>query len=168
MVLLEAAGNGSISYWNGLHLVRGAPEHIRSDNGPEFVAKSLPRWLDRACVKTLFVAKASPWENGNIESFNSRFRQELLDRELFLGQEDARRCVDRWHLDYNHHRPHNSLGYAPPAGFAARWAASAPGPAAQRASIQTSRFSHTGWHIDRGKTKSVRRVKEASRAAASG
>jgi len=89
-----------------LFAVRGAPEHIRSDNGPEFVAKSIRRWLDQACVKTLFVAKASPWENGprlsgNGESFNSRFRQELLDRELFLGLEGARWCVDRWRLDYN-------------------------------------------------------------------
>ena len=117
-----------------LFAVRGAPEHIRSDNGPEFVAKSLRRWLDRACVKTLFVAKARPWENGYIESFNSRFRQELLDRELFLGLEDARWCVDRWLLDYNHCRPHSSLGYVPPAEFAARWAASTPGPAQPTAS----------------------------------
>lgn len=112
-----------------LFAVRGAPEHIRSDNGPEFVANSVRRWLDRACVKTLFVAKSSPWENGYIESFNSRFRQELLDRELFLGLEDARWCVDRWRLDYNHYRPHSSLGYIPPAEFAARWPTSAPGPA---------------------------------------
>ena len=61
-------------------------------------------------MKTLFVAKSSPWENGYVESFNSRFRQELLDRELFLGLEDARWCVDRWWLDYNHDRPHSSLG----------------------------------------------------------
>ncbi len=112
-----------------LFAVRGAPEHLRSDNGPEFVAGSVRRWLDRACVKTLFVAKSSPWENGYIESFNSRFRQELLDRELFLGLEDARWCVDRWRLDYNHYRPHSSLGYVPPAEFAARWPTSAPGPA---------------------------------------
>ena len=84
-----------------LFAVRGAPEHIRSDNGPEFVAQSVRRWLGRASVKTLYVAKSSPWENGYVESFNSRFRQELLDRELFLGLEDARWCVDRWRLDYN-------------------------------------------------------------------
>ena len=112
-----------------LFAVRGAPEHIRSDNGPEFVAGSVRRWLARACVKTLFVAKSSPWENGYVESFNSRFRQELLDRELFLGLEDARWCVDRWRLDYNHYRPHSSLGYVPPAEFAARWPSSAPGSA---------------------------------------
>lgn len=112
-----------------LFAVRGAPEHIRSDNGPEFVARTVRRWLDRANVKTLYIAKASPWENGYVESFNSRFRQELLDRELFLGLDDARWVIDRWRLDYNHHRPHSSLGYQAPAEFAAGWAASAPGPA---------------------------------------
>lgn len=110
------------------------------------------RWLDRACVKTLFVAKSSPWENGYVESFNSRFRQELLDRELFLGLEDARWCVDRWRLDYNHYRPHSSLGYVPPAEFAARWPTSAPGPASatpqqapplRRASGVTSHYPDT-------------------------
>ena len=109
--------------------VRKRPEHIRSDDGPEFVARSVRRWLDQANVGTLYVAKSSPWENGCIESFNSRFRAELLDRELFLGLEDARWIVDRWRLDYNHRRPHGSLGYVPPAEFAARWPASAPGPA---------------------------------------
>ncbi|TWT94842.1 hypothetical protein Pla108_36930 [Botrimarina colliarenosi] len=85
-------------------------------------------------MKTLYVAKSSPWENGYIESFNSRFRQELLDRELFLGLEDARWCVDRWRLDYNHYRPHSSLGYNPPAEFADRCPAPAPGPAQPTAS----------------------------------
>lgn len=112
-----------------LFAVRGAPEHIRSDNGPEFVARSVRRWLGRAGVKTLYVAKSSPWENGYVESFNSRFRAELLNRELFLGLEDARWVIDRWRLDYNHRRPHSSLGYLPPAEFAARWPTSAPGPA---------------------------------------
>ena len=103
-----------------LFAVRGAPEHLRSDNGPEFVAQAVTRWLDRAGVKTLFIAKGSPWENGYVESFNSRFRDELLDRELFVGLEDARWVVDRWRLDYNHQRPHSSLGYQTPAAFAAR------------------------------------------------
>jgi len=103
-----------------LFAVRGAPEHIRSDNGPEFVARAVTRWLHRAGVKTLFIAKGSPWENGYVESFNSRFRDELLDRELFVGREDARWVVDQWRLDYNHHRPHSALGYQTPAAFAAR------------------------------------------------
>ena len=109
-----------------LFAVRGAPEHLRSDNGPEFIAQAVTRWLDRADVKTLFVAKGSPWENGYVESFNIRFRDALLDRELFLGLADARWVVDRWRLDYNHHRPHSSLDYQTPAEFAARCAASAP------------------------------------------
>lgn len=104
--------------------VRAAPEFIRSDNGPEFVAREVTRWLDRANVKTLFIAKGSPWENGYVESFNSRFRDELLDRELFLGLEDARWVIDRWRLDYNHHRVHSALHYQTPAAFAAGWLAS--------------------------------------------
>ena len=107
-----------------LFAIRGAPEHLRSDNGPEFVAQEVTRWLERATVKTLFIAKGSPWENGYVESFNSRFRDELLDRELFLGLADARWVVDRWRLDYNHRRPHSSLEYQTPAEFAARFAAS--------------------------------------------
>ena len=102
-----------------LFAVRGAPEHLRSDNGPEFVARAVTRWLDRTGVKTLLIAKGSPWENGYVESFNSRFRDELLDREIFTSLEDARWVVDRWRLDYNHHRPHSSLQYQTPAAFAA-------------------------------------------------
>jgi putative transposase len=118
--------------------VRGAPEFIRSDNGPEFVAREVTRWLDRARVKTLFVAKGSPWENGYVESFNSRFRDELLDRELFLGLEDARWVIDRWRLDYNHHRVHSALDYQTPAAFAVGWLASVRAtPSLQQASRTT-------------------------------
>lgn len=109
-----------------LFAVRGAPEHLRSDNGPEFVAQEVTRWLERAAVKTLFIAKGSPWENGYVESFNSRFRDELLDRELFLSLAEVRWVVDRWRLDYNHRRPHSALEYQTPAAFAARCAASTP------------------------------------------
>lgn len=118
--------------------VRGAPEFIRSDNGPEFVAREVTRWLGRASVKTLFIAKGSPWENGYVESFNSRFRDELLDRELFLGLEDARWVIDRWRLDYNHHRVHSALDYQTPAAFAAGWLASVrPTASLQQASRTT-------------------------------
>ncbi len=108
-----------------LFAVRGVPEHLRSDNGPEFVAREVTRWLYQAGVKTLFIAKGSPWENGYVESFNSRFRDELLNRELFIGLEDARWSVDRWRLDYNHQRPHSSLDYLTPAEYSARCIASA-------------------------------------------
>ena len=102
-----------------LFAIRGTPEHIRSDNGPEFVAKSVRRWLDRAAVKTLFIAKGSPWENGYVESFNGKLRDELLNRELFLSLEEARWLIDRWRADYHHRRPHSALDYQTPAAYAA-------------------------------------------------
>jgi len=102
-----------------LFAVRGTPQHIRSDNGPEFVAKSVRHWLDRAAVKTLFIAKSSPWENGYVESFNGKLRDELLNRELFLSLEEACWVIDRWRLDYNHRRIHSALDYQTPAAYAA-------------------------------------------------
>jgi len=87
--------------------------------GPEFVAKTVPRWLERSDVKTLFIAKGSPWKNGCIESFNGKLRDDLLNRELFLSLEEARWVIDRWRLDYNHHRIHSSLNYQTPAAYAA-------------------------------------------------
>ena len=94
------------------------PQHIRSDNGPEFVAKAVCRWLEKADVKTLFVAKGSPWENGYVESFNGKLRDELLNREIFLSLDEVRWVMDRWRLDYNHHRIHTALGYQTPAAYA--------------------------------------------------
>ena len=99
--------------------VRGTPTHIRSDNGPEFVSKVICRWLKEADVKTLFIAKGSPWENGYVESFNDTLRDELLNREIFLSFEEACWVIDRWRLDYNHHRIHSSLDYQTPAAYAA-------------------------------------------------
>ena len=83
------------------------------------MAKAVCRWLEKADVKTLFVAKGSPWENGYIESSGGKLRDELLNRELFLSQEEASWVIDRWRLDYNHHRIHSSLEYQTPAAFAA-------------------------------------------------
>ena len=96
-----------------LFAVRGTPEHIRSDNGPEFVSKVICRGLKQADVKTLFIAKGSPWENGYIDSFNGTLRDELLNHQIFLSFEEACRVIDRWRLDYNHHRIHSSLDYQP-------------------------------------------------------
>ena len=115
-----------------LFLVRGEPDYIRSDNGPEFTAKKVKKWLAEMNVKTLFIEPGSPWENGYIESFNSHLRDECLDREIFVSIEELRYVVERWRLDYNHHRPHSSLGYMTPAVYAASCRASAPacqGPA---------------------------------------
>ncbi len=109
-----------------LFAVRGVPKHLRSDNGPEFVAKELRKWLDQSEVETLFIAPGSPWENGYVESFNGKLRDELLNGEIFLSLEEIRWVIDRWRLDYNHHRPHSSLNYQTPATFAARCLTSAP------------------------------------------
>jgi putative transposase len=94
---------------------RGVPEHIRSDNGSEFTAKAVRSWLSRLGVRTLYIEPGSPWENGYIESFNGKLRDELLDREVFDTLLEAKVLVERWKLEYNHIRPHSSLGYRPPA-----------------------------------------------------
>jgi putative transposase len=102
-----------------LAAVRDALEHLRSDNGPEFVAKEIQAWLARACVRTLYVQKASPWENGYVESFNGRLRDELLDRELFLSLPEARFVLDGWRMDSSHRRPHGGLKWITPAAYVA-------------------------------------------------
>jgi putative transposase len=94
---------------------RGVPEHIRSDNGPEFTAKAVRRWLGAVGVKTLFIAPGSPWENGYVESFNGKVRDELLNAELFDTLREAQVLTERWRRAYNTVRPHSSLGYRPPA-----------------------------------------------------
>lgn len=98
--------------------VRGAPKFIRSDNGPEFIAQAIRDWLKAAGVETLYIAPGSPWENAYSESFNSRFRDELLDRELFTSLAEARVLSEDYKLEYNHRRPHSALRYATPAAFA--------------------------------------------------
>jgi putative transposase len=98
-----------------LFIFRGIPEHIRSDNGPEFTAKAVRRWLNRLGVKTLFIEPGSPWENGYIESFNGKLRDELLDREIFTNLEEAKVLIKQWRKEYNQVSPHSALGYRPPA-----------------------------------------------------
>ena len=98
-----------------LFIFRGVPEHIRSDNGPEFTAKVVRSWLNRLGVKTLFIEPGSPWENGYIESFNGKLRDELLSREVFTTLLEARILIEYWRKEYNHIRPHSSLRYRPPA-----------------------------------------------------
>ena len=98
-----------------LFLQHGPPEHIRSDNGPEFIAKALREWLGRIGVKTLYITPASPWENGYCESFNSKLRDELLAREIFYDLREAKALIEGWRYHYNTARPHSSLGYKPPA-----------------------------------------------------
>ncbi len=98
-----------------LFVFRGIPEHIRSDNGPEFTAKAIRKWLARMGVKTLFIEPGSPWENGYIESFNGKLRDELLNREIFTTLTEAKVLITGWRKEYNQVRPHSAKGYKPPA-----------------------------------------------------
>ena len=104
-----------------LFLEYGIPEHIRSDNGPEFVAKAVRDWLADLEVTTLFIEPASPWENGYIESFNGKLRDELLNGEVFYTLKEAQILVANWRRLYNGLRPHSSLGQRPPAPETIVW-----------------------------------------------
>jgi len=101
-----------------LFITRGIPDHIRSDNGSEFTAKSIREWLPKLGVKTLYIDPGSPWENGYNESFNGRFRDEFLNGEIFYTLKEAEVLTEQWRHLYNHVRPHSSLGYRPPAPLA--------------------------------------------------
>ncbi|MGO9074054.1 MAG: IS3 family transposase [Terriglobales bacterium] len=96
-------------------LVRGIPEHIRSDNGPEFIAGELRKWLGKLGTKTLYIEPGSPWENGYCESFNGKLRDEFLNGEIFYSLKEAQILTERWRVEYNTERPHSALGYKPPA-----------------------------------------------------
>ena len=96
-------------------LVKGIPEYIRSDNGPEFVAKKLRKWLSDVGAKTLYIEPGSPWENGYCESFNGKLRDECLNGEIFYSLKEAQIIIECWRVHYNTLRPHSSLGYRPPA-----------------------------------------------------
>jgi transposase InsO family protein len=109
-----------------LFVMYGVPEAIRSDNGPEFVAKAIQDWLSPLEVATLYIEPGSPWQNGYAESFHSRLRDELLNMEEFDSVRHARAHASAWREDYNGYRPHSSLGGLPPDEFARRCADSAP------------------------------------------
>jgi putative transposase len=98
---------------------RGEPAFIRSDNGPEFIAKAVKQWLDLSGVKTLYIEPGSPWENAYSETFISRFSDELLKREVFTNLLEAKVLIEDYRSYYNHHRPHSALGYQTPAEFVA-------------------------------------------------
>jgi transposase InsO family protein len=98
-----------------LFIFRAIPDYIRSDNGPEFTAKAVRSWLGRMGVKTLFIEPGSPWENGYIESFNGKLRDELLNREVFTTLIEAKVLIENWRQEYNTVRPHSALRYRPPA-----------------------------------------------------
>lgn len=104
-----------IDMLSDLFILRGVPGHIRSDNGPEFVAKAVQEWIASVGARTAYIAPGSPWENGYIESFNARMRDELLNGEIFYTLKEARIIIESWRQHYNRVRPHASLGYRPPA-----------------------------------------------------
>jgi transposase InsO family protein len=94
---------------------RGTPEHIRSDNGPEFLAEDLRKWLAKVGTGTLYIEPGSPWENGYCESFNGKLRDECLNGEIFYSLKEAQIVIEKWRVEYNTRRPHSALGYRPPA-----------------------------------------------------
>lgn len=98
-----------------LFIERGVPEHVRSDNGSEFIASAVRIWFKKLKVQPLFITPGSPWENGYIESFNGKLRDELLNGEIFNTLKEAEIMIERWRRHYNTKRPHSSLGYKPPA-----------------------------------------------------
>ena len=98
-----------------LFIIRGFPEYIRSDNGPEFVVKSVRNWISAVGAKTAYIEPGSPWENGFCESFNARFRDEFLNGEIFYTLKEAKILIEQWRVHYNTLRPHSSLNWKPPA-----------------------------------------------------
>ena len=104
-----------------LFVERGAPTYLRSDNGGEFTAIAVREWLEQVGVTTLFIEPGSPWENGYVESFNGKLRDELLNGEIFYTLQEAQIIIERWRREYNTFRPHSSLGYRPPAPETQQW-----------------------------------------------
>lgn len=104
-----------IDVLSDLFILRGVPGHVRSDNGPEFIARAVREWIVAVGAKTAFIEPGSPWENGYCESFNSKLRDELLNGEIFYSLAEARIVIEGWRQHYNTQRPHSSLGYKPPA-----------------------------------------------------
>jgi transposase InsO family protein len=107
-----------------LFIARGIPDHIRSDNGPEFIAVALRQWIAAVGAKTAYIEPGSPWENGYVESFNGKLRDELLNGEIFYTLAEAKIVIEQWRKHYNTKRPHSSLGYRPPAPRVISWPAS--------------------------------------------
>ena len=108
-----------------LFLLRGVPAHIRSDQGSEFIAEAVQSWIGAVGARTAYIERGSPWENGYVESFNGRLRDELLNGEIFTTLKEAQVVIEAWRQHYNRVRPHSSLGYKPPAPEVVAWPASA-------------------------------------------
>jgi putative transposase len=106
--------NEPILFWVAAIARYGVPEHLRSDNGPEFISACMQDWLKAQEIKMLYIKPGSPWENGHIESFHDKLRDECLNRELFSNLHEARVILESWRVEYNERRPHSSLGYCTP------------------------------------------------------
>lgn len=119
------SGDDLVSVLSDLFTIRGVPEFIRSDNGPEFVSRSVRDFLGFIDVGTSYIEPGSPCQNGYVESFHSRLRDECLACELFFSLDEAKEVIECWRQTYNHRRPHSGLGGLTPAEFASHWAASA-------------------------------------------
>ena len=130
----RALRSADVLEWMGKAIEQhGAPQYLRSDNGPEFIAKEVQRWLAANEIKTIYIEPASPWQNGFVESFHGRFRDECLNREQLWTLTEARVIIEDYRHEYNHHRPHSKLGYQSPARFAATQAIPSQAPVALRA-----------------------------------
>ena len=126
----------------------GVPEHLRSDNGPEFIAYAIQDWLQEKRVKAIYIKPGSPWENGHIESFHDKFRDECLNREIFGSLLEAKVLVEQWRIDYNTNRPHSSLRYQTPQEVADHWQTSLrASPSATSASPQRNINNRTELHF---------------------
>ena len=119
--------NDVIDLFADVMVERGVPEYIRSDNGPEMIAKVLRNWLARVGTKTAYIMPGSPWENGYCKSFNGKLRNELLDGEIFYTLREAQVIIEQWRWHYNTIRPHSYLEYKPPVPEAVQWPAAHPG-----------------------------------------
>lgn len=126
-----------IDVLSDLFILRGIPTHVRSDNGPEFIAQALRDWLSAVGSKTAYIMPGSPWENGYCESFNSKLRDELLNGEIFYTLKEAKIVIETWRRHYNTIRPHSSLRYQPPAPEVLQW----PAPQLQPATPATQRLA---------------------------
>jgi transposase InsO family protein len=122
-------------------ITHGIPEHIRSDNGPEFIARNLRKWLAGTGAKTLYIEPGSPWENGYCESFNSKLKDEFINGEIFYSLKEVQVLAERWRVYYNTERPHSSLGYRPPAPAA--WQTTVPTGHGKVESTNRFPLSHT-------------------------
>ena len=129
-----------------LMLLHGVPEHIRSDNGPEFIAARLRKWLSAVEAKALYIEPGSPWENGYCESFNGKLQDECLKGEIFYSLKEAQVVIEQWRVHYNTVRPHSSLGYRPPAPAA--WQTEASLRSGKVESKKRFPLSHSPYYCD--------------------